>query len=329
MRKLPFCFLCFVSFLGACLILFFCFPKTEKTEEKQTTYLELWHIDTFEGGIGSRKAFLEKVAAAYSKKSDTVITVLFHTAYSAERNFEKNVYPDMVSYGSGVSLPYHRLVSLKNTKKANNNGKTESGGARHGGNEYAAAWCAGGYVRITRGGTTPDGLIISEQERALSLLAVRLSGETLPVKQTVSSDKAIYSFYADKKAALVGTQRDLFRLENKMTDIEVKPYYGYNDLYQYVSILSADDKKAEKCKYFIDYLLGDEVGKKLDEIGMARVLKNGQILPGAHPLDCFGGSYSYALPAFADYKTIERLKSLALSYESNAESIKSALKYLK
>ena len=330
MRKLPFFLLCFISAILAFSSLIIFYPREKQVETAQKTYIELWHIDTFEGGVGSRRAFLEKAALSYQKKSDTVVIVKEQTIYSAEQNFSNNVYPDMISFGSGIKLPYDRLVSLKTGKTDNNNKEIISKNEKSGGNDYAKVWCMGGYVKITRKGVSADGLIISDQKNAMPYLAAKLSGESLPVKQVVDSDKAVYSFYSDKNAALVGTQRDLFRLENKGIDIDVVPYTGYNDLYQYVSVISENDEKAFKCGLFIDYLLSDEIAEKLDGIGMLSLDKSGKVKAKNSPTDVFDSiSYSYALPAFTTASSIAKLKNLANDYERNSESIKSTLKYLK
>ncbi len=330
MRKLPFFLLCFISAILAFSSLIVFYPREKQIETVKKTYIELWHIDTFEGGVGSRRAFLEKTALSYQKKSDTVVMVKEQTIYSAEQNFSNNVYPDMISFGSGIKLPYDRLVSLKTGKTDKNNKEEAEKAEKSGGNEYAKVWCMGGYVKIIRKGVSADGLIVSEQKNAMPYLAAKLSGETLPVKQTTDSDKAVYSFYADKNAALAGTQRDLFRLENKGIDLEVFPYTGYNDLYQYVSVISSDDEKALKCILFIDYLLSEEIAKKLDDIGMFRCDKSGIIQAENSPTNVFDKtSYIYALPAFTDADGIAKLKNLANDYALNSESIKSALKCLK
>lgn len=318
MKRTSFFLLCIFLTVVAVWVLCFSAGKINRTESSlgQTKYLELWHIDTFEGGTGSRRAFLEKIAALYQKRKNVCVTVKNQTVMSAEQNFSLGIYPDMISFGNGVELPCDMLADLEQVDV-----KTDIGNRC-----YAAVWCMGGYVKIYRDGVKINGLILSEQPYTISTLACALSDESLPVKIAEQSDKAIYSFYKNQDLALIGTQRDLYRLQNKGIAYKTQILQGYNDLYQYISVIAKDASLVEESRLFIRFLLSDECLSKLPSIGMLapNATSNEQPLCALNGLSCM-----YATSAFIKREQIQNLKKQANDFYSNRESIINALKQLK
>ena len=261
MRKKPFfLFLCVFLTLGFSLVFFL--PKYEKKTEADSSrvYLELWHVDTFEGGTGSRSSFLGAVAREFEKVSGgrIVVTVKNQSEESVAELMDKGIVPDMLSYGGGIELPYPLL--------------RRCGASPY---EYSPVWCEGGYVAIYRKNEKIDEIVIAEQKYASAELALKLCEKGIPEVPDrgaktirIASSKAIYEFYKSKSAVLIGTQRDIYRLERKSMDVEYYPLAGYNDLFQYVSVVSPTDEKAGKSVKFIGYLLSEKVQKRLATIGM-------------------------------------------------------------
>ena len=87
--------------------------NTIKKVEGYKQILELWHIDSFEGGIGSRKDFLLKTSLSYEKKNKVLISVVSHTISSATIAL-KNKVPDMISCGNGLDIAEY-LVTTAST----------------------------------------------------------------------------------------------------------------------------------------------------------------------------------------------------------------------
>ncbi len=313
MRKTPFFLLCTFLTIGFALIFAIFANNGIKNMDNtvNTVYLELWHVDTFEGGTGSRKAFLESVAKNFNLQSSVKVIVKQQTVLSCEQNFKKGIYPDLISYGNGLNLPYSQLYKL---------------GEGH--NSYAKAWCMGGYLLISRADTQIDGVIISTQQNTLSLLAYHLSEVKLPVYAQIQSDNAVYAFYQNGKKALLGTQRDLYRLQNKGVNLQITPLCGYNDLYQYASVVSTDKNRAKYAMSFIDYLLCEKVQLELHKIGMFSEIYTAKGL--LQPLSVYEGvSFNYSTQNLITTEQIQNLKKQAENYGQNAESIKNALKRLK
>ena len=65
--------------------------------------LELWHIDTFEGGKGSRKDFLLSSSLKFEKKNNIIISVISHSIESATLALQ-NSCPDLISCGNGIDI---------------------------------------------------------------------------------------------------------------------------------------------------------------------------------------------------------------------------------
>jgi hypothetical protein len=79
---------------------------------------------------------------------------------------------------------------------------------------------------------------------------------------------AYVKFVTGKVKWFLGTQRDVNRLETRGMSVKVTPLERFNDLYQYVSITSSDQIKRYYAEQFINYLVSEQVQKKLNEIGM-------------------------------------------------------------
>lgn len=299
MRKTPFFILCILITSAFCGVFFIPRP-TAKKQVKSKQYIEVWHIDTFEGGTGSRPAFLNKVAKEFEKQTDVVVTVKTQTILSATEFFAKGIIPDAVSFGNGVELPYQQLVKLGEKPY-----------------EYAVPWCIGGYVAVSRKGEKPERAVLATQNNTLGRIALNASGIVggLPVEE-FSSSAAVYELYGDKHVMLIGTQRDLYRLENKGLDLDIKPLGVFNDLYQYYSVLSSDDKKAAAALTFSEYLLSEKVQKQLNGIGMHSLFYPA----GQSPIDVFDGvKYEYATFPLIKNDSLKKLKGYAAEQPFNDE----------
>jgi len=92
--------------------------------------------------------------------------------------------------------------------------------------------------------------------------------------------EAYLNFITGKSSMLLGTVRDVFRMENRIitgqeSDVLYEPLGSYTDMVNYISILNAEDKIMNVCKKFIEFLISDNVQKSLTDIGlMSPILKN-------------------------------------------------------
>lgn len=250
-RALPFAMIVAAFFT----VLFF--PK-DKAQEKDVAprVIRIWHIDTFEGGKGSRATFLKDAARIIEKKDKSVYYLISsYTVEGARAALAENKKPDMLSFGVGLSDFLE--VSLPLTRRF-------SGGEAEG-KCLAYPWCAGRYSLFSLsddfGGE--GAVAISAGGKNLSEVAAYLNGVD---GERVDSTTAYVDFLNGKYRYLLGTQRDECRFSTRGATVYRKELSEFCDLYQYIACLSAE--KAGDCKKFIDVLLGDEVQSKLSSIGM-------------------------------------------------------------
>jgi len=85
--------------------------------------------------------------------------------------------------------------------------------------------------------------------------------------------EAYVNFINNKSSVLLGTNRDVFRMENrkfagKETDVIYEPLLTYTDLVNYVSIIATEEKKKNVCLDFIRFLLSENIQKTISSIGL-------------------------------------------------------------
>ncbi len=224
--------------------------------------LIFWQIDSFEGGIGSRRKFILNVSKNFEKKNQGVLVMAEnHTEESAMENIKNGILPDLISFGVGVQISAFSEI----------NSKTEFCGGEIGGKTYALPWARGGYVLIYNPkylNEEEPSLIVSKCEYTLPLVSLAL--ENLSFKDIVVEEpiNAYNKFVSGQFHCLLGTQRDVFRLINRGVDFEIKPLSEFSDLYQYVSITSNNQLKRFYAEKFVNFLISQEVQNKLTEIGL-------------------------------------------------------------
>ena len=226
--------------------------------------LTLWHIDTFEGGVGSRKQFLMSMSRDFEKQNTGVLVMATeHTAESVKQAFSEGKRPDLISFGAGVDVKDMRPIGVD----------LPAYGGAYGGVTYAVPWARGGYCIIEN----PDyvgnkkekpPLIVSQGEYTNPLLAYLLSGKSETDFEILSPMDAYVKFVSGKARFLLGTQRDINRLYTRGMDFVSTPLNGYNDLYQYIAVTSVDPVKVEYCQKFVKFILSGDIQKNLHKIGM-------------------------------------------------------------
>lgn len=219
--------------------------------------LTLWHVETFEGGVGSRGDFITGRAVEFGKKGRHVL-VKTHTIESAKESLKKGEKPDLVSFGIGADfvVPMAKRVTLTVAGE-----KVKS---------RAFVWAQGGYFLFRKSGdeTPIKTLTISDGGKNLPLGAVRLTGVKYENIETVKSTDAYLKLISGNTDAMLGTQRDIRRFTVKNFAYTATPLEKYNDLYQYVAITTDDEDKLPTAKAFAEYLLSEKTAKKISSLYM-------------------------------------------------------------
>ena len=210
--------------------------------ETSPIVISVWHVDTFEGGKGSRANFLKKVASRFEKTQNNVtVLVSAMTKAGVEAAFAESRFPDALSYGVGVSVNAEECV----------------------------CWCEGRYALYSLTNdfqaASKDNTVLSVGGDNFSIAAAfwcGLSGELVAKDATT----AYVEFLGGKYAYLLGTQRDASRLETRGVSAYCQPIAEFSDLQQYLSVFDGENKKMANA--FVGYLLQEESQKLLTEIGM-------------------------------------------------------------
>ena len=84
---------------------------------------------------------------------------------------------------------------------------------------------------------------------------------------------AYVNFVSGKSSMLLGTQRDIARMENRInagneSDFLFYALGEYTDLVCYISVIKSQEAIEKVCSNFIEYLLSETIQKKLVNIGM-------------------------------------------------------------
>ncbi len=231
--------------------------------EKNKTVITLWQVDAFEGGTGSRRSFLMKVARIFEKSNPNIlVSVAIRTPEGAVSDIKNGQKPDMISFSSGMDLD--------GFKELDNISKTFSAG-KVGGVQYAIPWAKSGYFLILKDGAnesdlTIDDIVVSEGDYTLARLAIYSSGFDFFNAQVKTPIDAYHAFLTSNKKAMVGTIRDLVRISNYDGNFKVIFLSGFTDLLQYIAVFSTDKNKNIYSQKFIDLLLSDSVQKSLADI---------------------------------------------------------------
>ena len=276
--------------------------KEAKIKEDATKkiILNLWHLDTFEGGTGSRKQFILSSIRQFEKQnSGVIISVKQLTPYAY---MQQEDVPDMVSFGVGVSVKNATPFNVKKEFLPGQiNGKT-----------YAVPWARGGYYLFSHkdvnGQTSFEKITVSNGEYSSPLTAFYLQGfsaETIVQKEPLS---AYTDFVTGQTEVLLGTQRDLNRLAVKGVNVCVFPLESYSDLYQYLSITSDSPLKKAYAEKFIDFLTGEKMQKELSKIGMFSPYYKGKV---TDDFLAYGQGVvpRQTLPAFTNYDLYQTIKN--------------------
>ncbi len=278
LRLLPF------AILSALLLLFFFYPKRGTGAKAEKRVVTVWNVDTFEGGKGSRTAFLKRAAKrAEAGREGVYYLVSSYTAEGAEAAYASGSAPDVLSFGVGLSVYAEKSLPLP---------RTFAGGMA--GECLAYPWCRGRYslFSLTDDFTAEGKTAISSGGSNLPVLAARYNG----VEGEVRESLAAYSgFLSGEYRYLLGTQRDECRFAARGTEVFRKELNAYCDLYQYFSVLNAE--KREDALALFEVLLGKETQGALGEIGMLPV----------------EGASGYTVSVFSSAETLLKLREDALA----------------
>ena len=211
--------------LAAVVLAVSLFPRQSAAEGESVRIVRVWNVDTFEGGKGSRTAFLKR-AAELAERGRTGVRYLV-TSVTAEGALDalgRGELPDVLSYGGGLSAFEPHCLPL---------------GERFAGESRALPWCRGEYYlfSLTDDFESAGEVAISVGGSNLACSAAYFAGVSGSETESLS---AYVDFLGGKYRYLLGTQRDKCRFASRGAAVYAKPLTEFCDLYQYVSVLSEE-----------------------------------------------------------------------------------------
>lgn len=274
-KKYWFKFICFVLILFI-LIYVPCFAiksardyEIYKEPQLSTRIYSIYHIETFEGGGKSRANFLNQIARKLETDHPGNLFIVKTIKANEIDSYLTSDKPDLISFGYGVGkavLPH--LVTHSETYSIRENLLYS---AIFDNKIYAYPFIASGYATFSHGSTV-DTCYVGDSEYIHPEIIYSKQNSTYQKEE--SSYEAYKKFIYDKKSALLGTARDVFRVENLNNigrlNASITPIDSYTDLIQYIGSTNND----ELCKKFISLCLSSEYQKKLAEYSLFSVLEH-------------------------------------------------------
>lgn len=211
--------------------------RGEASDENKMMVIELWQIDGFEGGKGSRAEYLSEKAGECFNDENIYFRVISMSAAAARMNIAEGNLPDIISYNSG----FYGIDEYINDRDFT-----------------SMEWCNGCYCLISLD-ESADFTDISQQNTIINggkdnLSEVCAVLEGLGGAQIAEPSNAYLGLIDGKYKYLLGTQRDLFRFAARERECKIKPLSAFSDLRQNISIIVGDRQRYAVCKEFAEYL---------------------------------------------------------------------------
>ena len=224
----------------------------------ETKIYTVWHIETFEGGSKSRISFLNKIARQIENENAGVLIMVKTIEPEKLENELAETVPDVFSFGFGVGKSL-----LPNLKEINStfdvrDELVESGSFNN--KIYALPYIVSGYAMFSQGG---ENLNFYCGENDFINPSQIYSNLGLKLNEKQSQYEAYKKFIYDNKSTLLGSARDVFRINNLNNlgriNASISPVESYTDLIQYLGLTKID----EITKKFLSLAVDDEHQRSL------------------------------------------------------------------
>lgn len=315
-----------LSFIAGllCVAVIICAPFLMSAEpqisETESVILTVWHVDAFEGGKGSRYTFLRNISTAFSNKNKGVyVLVSNYTIEGLNEALNAGNLPDLISFGG---------VGLELNKRAKEITASVEDGGNLNGKRYAVSYLKGGYFLIKKGSGDKK-LILSKGSNTSPEIAYLFSGLNNKDYLIKDNQDAYSTFLQSKDATLIGTQRDVVKLQNASVEFTATPIVEYNDLYQYVSLTSTVEVNEIYARRFINYLLSSEVQEKVSSLCMVSATKKGLYSDNEFLSSLENAKTSYTMSPFIEREAYEEICKSSLDIINKGGSYQEISSFLK
>lgn len=318
---------------------------TEHTQAKQEKkgIIELWHIESFEGGSASRVDWLLGRSREFENKHKGVyVSVTLKTKEQVFEAIENGQHFDLLSFSTGLGAEI--MAHLQEYKGAVNSSDNFTAGGVWNGRQYAVPYMTGGYFLFTTDERAENlreivfeppkkqnilvcgyGLTNSPLTAlALNSVGKITSDSKLDIDEKTTQFKAYERFLRGESRLLLGTQRDQFRLWNRMANgrldyVKAEALGGFTDLVQYVALSGSCDKMLEYATLFIEFLTFDGTQAKLSRCNMLSVCGVGVYSGGEMKMLEDALKKAKTVNVFSSAKSLEGLRAQSLRSLANAD----------
>lgn len=291
-----------ISLVLVCVFATFCFvvvlPSLNQPPQSAPTHtlLTLWNVDNFPSGKSSKADWLKKTALTFEKQNKgVIISVVNLTQQQAVDLLNQGKTFDLICFSLGIGNKLLPLLAPYKGKVCSGNNFTLSAVVNK--VVYALPFMAGGYCFFARAsqlkGQFPQDALNFQQTKKVGKNLVLLDSLHYGTTNTTLVEVALaltcgkaekqnfdqYSTYVDfvrgKFVALLSTQRDLWRLKQRMTNGKIENLVfapcQFTDLVQYVGV-SKQSQQQQIATEFCQFLQTDVVQQTLVDAGMFSVV---------------------------------------------------------
>ena len=250
---------------------------------KNNTYhgvLDMWHIESFEGGSASRSSWLQKRVQEFEKQNKgTYISITSMNLETAKINLQNGKKPTLISFSLGLGDELKENLLEFTGKKVGLEQLVASG--KHNKKQLAMPYMLGGYCSFNLNSENVLSGLNCENLTSLALaITKQTSHKNLSIfEQSFNVDgyMAYSSFVKGKASGFFGTQRDFYRINNRINNGNMLEgefnYCSFSDLVQYIAVFKGTEEQAYNISQkFIEYLLSEKVQDTLKDIDMFSVL---------------------------------------------------------
>lgn len=319
--------------------------NSEQTPQKHYQgVLELWNVETFEGGSGSRSSWLTARAAQFEKThSGLFVHVTSLTEEQLQEKLDGGERFDAVCFSRGTgSVLQSFLQPYSGSTKDIKENLLSSGTLEN--TTYALPLYMGSYFLFARKCQLAQNADIlstaltnvferkagkhvyslqplicgfTKYNSPLSALAMSGGKGKAAPDESVSQYDAYEKFVANKTAVtLLGTQRDLYRLSQrekngKIDALECRALCGYTDLVQYLGV-SAQCENADCVTEFLQFLVSEQSQQTLVSLNLFSVLQQTYYTSECYADAEQGLSFAYVPNAFGDETSVALQRATAL-----------------
>ena len=275
--------------------------------------LVVWNVDTFDGGSVSKSSILEMIAKIFEKQNKGLFVIVKNLTVEQFEEKIKNENPDVISFGSGIFdlIGEHAKQGVVSKGLLPN----VAAGVMKNDVAFAAPWALGAYFvfateeSLARAGVDENEILencttknyqklIGKKAKTVHSLSLGsdiyhsakelLSAETeisndglIPNWQNISYYDAYVQFVSGNSTFLLGTHRDITRLENKQTQGAISglcfQMLSNTDLVQYaVTSRGCSEKRAKYADLFCLFLQSNEAQKLVFAGGLLPVVSLGE-----------------------------------------------------